>query len=219
MREVGEVTTPKGAVIPVEAPVTRKSKAESIPSTVNEVKAAVKAEEEAPSSGMNVPLIMAGIAMLTSKNDAFSAMGEGLAAYLSGKDAIERTKAEKAKLEQQARLAERAMQVDEGKLDVMRDQLHLDAAKIAQAAKSSGVTVDKVQDDITNVFKERLSTIAATLRAGDKIDMNALMEEQYNIAADTVYGFYSGQKPTSSVQLSPLDKLLAAAQQGKPTKE
>lgn len=219
VREVGEVATPKGAMIPVEKIATSRQEAKAAqqaPTSFRQVENAVEKNEE-EGGGMNIPLIMAGIALMTSTSDPFSSMGEGLAAYLGGKQMEAQTKKEAAKEARAAALAERTMQVDEGKLDIMKQQLGLEAKKIAIEAKKagqSGITPDKVQDDVTNLFKARVDALSAAVVPGQKIDMNQVLDEAYNDSVNKVMMSYTGQTPTNAVKLTPLQEMMQAVQQG-----
>jgi len=221
VREVGEVATPKGAMIPVEKIATSREEAKAAPTSFRQVEKAVVAQEKLPEEerGMNIPLIMAGIALMTSKGDPFSSIGEGLAAYLGGKQMEAQTKAAAAKEASAAALAERTMKVDEGKLDVMRQQLGLDAKKIAIEAKKAGrdgISADKIQDDVTNLFKARVDAITSTIMPGQNkdINMNVLLDQAYTDSVNKVLAGYTGQSPQNTVKLTPLQEMMQAVQQG-----
>lgn len=212
MEQVGEATSASGKSVPVES--AKKP-------TMSEVEKAVKAQEAKPAEkkGMDIPLIMAGIALMTSKGDPFSSMGEGLAAYLGGKRQIEMDKKEAAKQAKAESLAERAMQVDEGKLGVMRDQLQVEGKKIALEAaklnKEKAYTPDKYVDDVTNRFKVLFDARAASIMPGDGTDMGAEMDRLMGEAVNGVRSEVGLTPIAQGVKLTPSEQL-ALAMQTKP---
>jgi len=219
VREVGEVITPKGTSIPVEKVATSRAEAKAAPASFRQVEKAVVAQEKLPEEerGMNIPLVMAGIALMTSTGDPFTSIGEGLAAYLGGKEMIKKSKAEEAKAAREAALAERAMGVEEGKLDVMRENLVLDARKIAveaRAAGNKGLTPDQAADNIANIFKARMDAITGSLRGDEQLDMNVLMDEQMKFSVMDAQRNATGQVLAGDVKLTPLQQLMQQVNQG-----
>lgn len=209
-KQVGEVTDSSGKAVPVEAPIrpTRK-----------EVEQAVRAEEAKPEEerGMNMPLIMAGMALLTSKGDAFESLGEGLAAYLGGKKAIADDKKAAAKEARDIALAERAMQVDEGKLDVMRQQIGVDLARLsadaAKAGKEAQYTRGQMIDDYSNLFKTILDNeIVAASGGGGVKDMDALLTKVGDRTLERLYHAQGLTPPVRETTMGPLDRMFANMQ-------
>lgn len=176
--EKGKVVTKQGREIPVESKkgfISEKQAAEI---------AGKKQEEERK---MNLPLLMAGMAMMGSDGDFFEAAAEGIGAYVQTQEAIEGKKIAAEDKAYERSMDERKMQVEEGKLDILRGQLQADIAKIS---KERGIKPETIQDDITNLFGKIVELQAGSIMPGQDVDMGQMISDAYGTSRQLVGQMY-----------------------------
>jgi hypothetical protein len=119
---VAEVKGKSGKAVSVEKKVTRGMEGSQ---------EAIQKHMDKEEGGMNIPLLMAGVAMMQSKGDPFEAIGEGFDAFMQSKEGIEAKKAAKDDKQFERMLKLEELGINKAKLDLMKQEnLQLDSKNV-----------------------------------------------------------------------------------------
>lgn len=187
--ELAKLTTPKGKTsqgVPVE--VKKPTKAEQAQAQPQQQKQKSVVEEMFGST--NVPMLMAGIALMTSKGDPFSALGEGLGAYIQGKESVGQMKQEAKKAEREAMLEGMKMSFEQQKLALMERELGLKASELGRGKPIDPLEVEKLRQ---GYFKQLVDTDPRLIQGGLKPDQVAAIMKEHergaiNMVANAGFG-------------------------------
>lgn len=180
--ELAKLTTPKGKTsqgVPVETKKPTKAE-QAIQKHMQQPQQEQKSVVEEMFGSTNVPMLMAGIALMTSKGDPFSALGEGLGAYIQGKESVGQMKLEAKKAEREAMLEDMKMSFEQQRIALMERELGIRASEAGrEKAMPIGAAADVHQKYMDMLVKQNE---AVTSKGGQGKSMSQMYMEAAEMA-------------------------------------